>query len=75
MTGGILHNLLLCKLDYDFLLLNLFVLRFKADDQTLERLAGLDGINYDGEFKIREGKRASHVKVLSEVRHCFVSIA
>ena len=33
----------------------------------MERLAGLDGINYDGEFRIREGKRASHVKTLAEV--------
>ncbi|CAB3979092.1 liprin-alpha-1 isoform X4 [Paramuricea clavata] len=48
------------------LMRRLEIILAEADDQTLERLAGLDGINYDGEFKIREGKRASHVKVLSE---------
>ncbi|XP_028411399.1 liprin-alpha-1-like isoform X2 [Dendronephthya gigantea] len=48
------------------LMRRLEIILAEADEQTLERLAGLDGINYEGNFKIREGKRASHVKVLSE---------
>ena len=55
-----------CHLSW-ILLNGYFAFSSKADDETLERLAGLDGINYDGEFRIREGKRASHVKTLAEV--------